>query len=310
MHDGTHNHGVQIPELNRYIESAGDASKRSRWVLLVLIVSSVFGYASYLSSRTEAWPWHRLELLNTTIRCIQKHDNPHIPCTRREVEAASAFLTRWQYTDTEAHTVDELARLDIDVNALDHHLLHQRDIIMDRIASQNVPILGFTFDVNDLGKIATMTFVILLLVLLLALRRERQNVELLRNRAIKIAGGSNTAALAEARDMIYMRQVFSIIADPNPKRRFFKRALLSIGSKLHIGIVWVPVWVEWKIFRMDLGTMGIGEALNSSSTTFLLAWELIGGGFSIVLALLATLEQWGLDKDFDRSKWEPAVSRI
>lgn len=209
-----------INSLAPYIAAAGDASKRSRWSLLVLIVSSIFGYASFLSARSEAWPWHRLGLLETTRRCMDINAPDHALCTDGDANRAGEFLVRWEYVNTRAKTVAELSKLAVDTTSLKHHVEHQRDIIMDRITSQTVPVLGFGFDANDLGKIATLTFMVMLFVLLLAIRRERQNVQLVRRRAqerSQTSGGQ--VSLDQVRALIYMRQVFSIIMDEPAERR-------------------------------------------------------------------------------------------
>jgi len=293
--------------IDHYVESAGEASKRSRWVLLVLIVASIFGYAGYLAARPESWPWHRLELLNLTLRCADVNNKRHADCSDTEASQAGELLLRWEYIKSPVQTVKELEQSPVDVAALKHHIEHQRDSIMDKIANQTVPVLGFSFDVNELGKIASATFVAMLLVMLLSLRRERQNVQLLRSRAIldavedKDSRAPGKLRLSEARDLIYMRQVFSIVSNVNTEQK--PGLVLRLASKVHFVLVWLPIVVEGHIISMDIGTMGIGNALSSDSTRSLLYWEGIGGLVCILLAALCNVQQHKLDKEFEPAKW-------
>jgi len=296
--------------LEHYVEAAGASSKRSRWVLLALMTASIFGMAGYLSAREGAWPWDRLHELDVVEKCVNGTNPKLTACTPKEVEAAAEMLLRWRYADAppildiehapESKKSEMLGRLvkerpDL-ASEVEHHIEHQRDSIMDHTAVLTAPFLGFSFDVNDLGFVATATFLPLLLVLGLSLRREAQNIRKLR------AYAKTTGSLATAEDLILMRQVFTIVPPKDDERH----PVLDVVSWLNSLLLLLPLAVLSLIMLMDFSTISIGQALSSTGVAFLTTVELVGviGAFGLIV--WCVFEQRGLRGELLHARWKEA----
>lgn len=292
----------------KYVDFAGEASKRSRWVLLALLVASIFGMAAYLAARAGAWPWDRLRELNVVQKCVNSAKGASsATCTADEIDSSAEMFWRWRYIDfdtneriQEASPRDKpelfraviAARQQLD-DQVEHHIQHQRDVIMDRTAIMTAPFLGFSFDVNDLGVVATVTFLSLLLVLMLSLRRERENIQILRAHV-------GDEAKREALALVSMRQVFTIVAGPdNGTPRKPNRLLANLDS-LFLAF---PLVVEGLITWMDISTLKIGEILSASGTIFLTITEGCGVVGSLALVALCVREQRRLRRELAPERW-------
>ena len=156
-----------------------------------------------------------------------------------------------------------------------------------RIEGVNVlhlPIFGITFDVNDLGIIAGISFIVLLITLRLALSRELQNLR------IAFSTAHDSGRLREAYEYLSMSQVMTL--PPGVRSRPKRETILSRAPML---LVWCPFVVQLMIFLNDLFTMRLGQ-VTSIDLTYV---SLLLGFSSVFVILILTYMCWHFSGEID-----------
>ncbi len=162
-----------------------------------------------------------------------------------------------------------------------------------RIESVNVlhiPIFGITFDVNDLGIIAGIGFVVLLITLRLALSRELQNLR------IAFHTAKECHRLKEAYEYLSMSQVMTL--PPSVHSRPRRQTILTRAPML---LVWCPCAVQIMIFAGDFGTMHLGQVTSSELTNV----ALLLGFSSVFVIIILTFMCWHFSGEIDY-EWSQA----
>jgi hypothetical protein len=135
------------------------SSERTRRIFFVLISIAILEFGALWNSWKMSWPNSRLERATEALR----YDG-------------------WSYTeatpDHELNTFQLFCKLRGLKNAdqVRTYVDQLRQIQLERIVMIHVPFLGMSFDVNDLGVLGGLTFVILLLLFYYSLNRERINL--------------------------------------------------------------------------------------------------------------------------------------
>ena len=257
--------------LSDYVAATNDASKRSRWVLLVLIVTLVFVFAAYHNSKQNAWLRYRVELTSVALKCVRQ-----APCNGEDDHRARAFLLAWKFVS------DDDAKLTFAAIAsayphlereIDSQLNHQRQLLLDNVVKLIVPFLGFQFDINDLGLYAGIAFVTVMAMLHYSLRREHGNIEFCLQAPGQPAGD-------EVRKLLLMKQVFAGVQQQGT-------GMLSaaILRRLPLLPVVLPVILQGAIVYMDFSTFENGRALSVPNTIALYIAE----GAALIACFFLTL---------------------
>ena len=155
-----------------------------------------------------------------------------------------------------------------------------------------VPLLGVTFDVNDLGLIGGVTLVILLLTMRFVLSREGENLRLAFREAASL--GQVEAFYR----LLAMRQVLTV----PPGTAIDRTWLVRWTPKVFIGL---PLFVQVCVTTHDVWTASIGFQVTWSRTCLLLLSEIFLLGCIIVLTWIAVRQLVAVD-----SMWEDEWTRL
>jgi hypothetical protein len=243
-----HNLDVQY-----YLDAAVDSTKRSRTVAILIVVTCVLVFTGLVNEQKSNWLLSRLNGSRHPEDVYIKEKLGPPPSGWATASAESSSLRYYDYRYKEL--VGAMTRAYVDSALL-----------------LRVPFFGVVVDVNDLGLLGGITFMILLVWYRLSLAREVDNLELY------FAEMKGRAEEREFYNLLAMRQVFTV---PRTGKRERTKFLLW-APKL---ICWLPVALHCSVLGYDLGhTPGIANALNRDRFIILIATEAI---FAITLVFLA-----------------------
>lgn len=258
-------------QIQDYIAGTSEASKRTRIVTVVLVVASVLVLSGLLNSLQSHWMLRRMVALGDIrgrytesklgsfpIRSPSQSDEDY----KKEVQ-----LYEQRYKDLCA--------------AVSRAYVENSLVI-------RVPFFGFSFDVNDLGLLGGISFLVILGCFRFCISREVDNLRLSFDEANRLK------RLPEFYDLLAMSQVFTV-----PRTRFIKRTLfLRVTPKL---ICWLPLLVHLVVMMHDFKTAYIGNELDSLRVKILLLSEFVIAVLLGFLAFTVTVRMWRLDKLWDRA---------
>lgn len=253
-------------EIDKYIDAAKSASNRSRSVVLVLVTASIISFAAARNSRSEGWMSQRLERARTALLFCGKDGNqpdfdnkevlnqlkPQKPrldpkaqtmvAERRKNLAKSFYDLRYRSCSDLTDAVKELEKSYIENSDLIH-----------------VPFFGLSFDINDLGLLSSVTFVVVLIWLRLCLESELDSVRVTFQRAQeldkKAQKDGTTSELEHAYELLGTYQVFTRV-EPVGNSRSFPKALIQwvcstillvflISDIADVHTYWYPFSMSW-----------------------------------------------------------------
>lgn len=166
------------------------------------------------------------------------------PFTDDEIRQGKQFVGNWRMTP------DQLKR----------HLQNLQDSFVNRTMNVSAPLLGFSFDLNDLGLIGGLSFLFLMMWLYFSMRREEDNVRLLFE---DIDG----ALKAEVYKLACMTQVLTIPPEQREhKAKWWIGALRKASKGILKGTLLLlyatPFVVQSFVLWLDRDTWTNGSALN------------------------------------------------
>jgi len=234
-------------DIQDYLEAASHAAKRTRSACIVVVVASVLVFAGLLNSLQNAWLLERIRISNA---------------------------------DKSKYVADRIGAIPQakSLNGLEMHLyeIRYREFYsaLSRTYAENsyvirVPFFGVSVDVNDLGLLGGISFVIALIMLRLCLSREVGNLRL------SFAEAKTMGRLAEFYKLLAMQQVFTV------PRGTVKRDLLFTWVPRVFFVM--PTVVHAAVVVHDLATLEIGQLLSSLHTMIVLSCEIVI--FLMILAL-------------------------
>ena len=155
-----------------------------------------------------------------------------------------------------------------------------------------VPFFGFNFDINDIGFLGGVGFLVILTCLRFCLTREIDNLRL------ALAEARRIGKIEEFYQLIAMRQVFTV-----PPNEFIKRSKFLIYTpKL---IPWFSVLVYVVVVFNDFQSRALGGLIQHDRYKYLMGFEYPA---AILIIILATTITWRLVR-MDKI-WEEAWSEI
>lgn len=238
-------------EIEKYVEAAKAASDRSRSVLLVLIVGSILTFAAFWNSRQAGWLTQRLRLARIGLQlCHQAPAGSQVGYQQGEgLPPGPDFsitnpLYQWlppadkdlvprasQYYEERHFLCCENLRAEVQ---------ELEKINTGAIEFIHVPFLGFSFDVNDLGMLAGIAFVVGLVWLRLSLQGEFRSVKETFAQAQRLTNGYSE--LAFAYQLLGMYQVFTRLpgeAEPKVSRKKLVFQWIAFGLAWIILVLFV-----------------------------------------------------------------------
>ena len=250
--------------ISDFVEAAGTSSARSRWVFLIMIIFSIVVFTAFLNSRKGNWIGSRLKVVQyavnnfADVKALSEADDfreKDSHALHTPIERSAKFLQIYNIQEREE------AKLWLQgyIQSRQRHI---------QIVS--VPILGLSFDVNDLGFLSGMAFVILLLMLRYSMSREYTNVKLVFKKA-KAAD-----CLEDCYQLMSMTQIFTLPpSNEEPHERFWRGPIKALFC--------LPLLLQLVVAANDFRTAGIGFAFNPLNMGMLIVAHLVA------LMLLAAL---------------------
>jgi hypothetical protein len=275
--------------LIQYVKAAGDSARRSRLAFLVLMVASVLGFAAFWNSRQSGW-------LNTRYRVEADVQRwwPYLS-TKREPPSLSDDL-RGRFTQAQLFVQERISTPDSDAKAsVDADVDIFRKLRATDVMSVRVPFFAVSFDVNDLGMIGGIGFVVILLWLAFCIASE------LRDTALVFRRGDESGLLTHVYDLLIMQQVLTVAPQLEDEHESWTRWITK-------SLFWLPAVVQILVFVNDMNTWDAAESLDRLATRA----SAIGSGSALLLILALTGICWGnsvqLDRDW-RARWKEVKER-
>jgi hypothetical protein len=259
-----------------YLNSTGDASTRTRLVIIVLVVATFLIFAAVLNSQQTNW-------MHGRIANLEKLDSPY---TGLKV---GSFPTRASYQNDEDYQA-AIALYRSRYDALWGAVVRT---YIDNSWVVRVPFFGFSFDINDIGFLGGLGFLIILTCLRFCLTREIDNLRL------AFAEARRIGKLDEFYQLLAMRQVFTVPPNSSIKRT----RLLIYVPKL---IPWFSVLVYLVLVFNDAHTGPIGREIQPQRFTYLMAFEYPAVILITILATTVTSRLIRMDEMW-HGAWEELV---
>ena len=126
-------------ELGQYIHAFGSSSNRVRYVIIVITIASMLVLADFWNSRPKSWIHSRIHAMRETLEVFEQR--------RNGVKAPLPNAAIVRNLETE--------------EAVKLHLEQLENAYVSRVVTTQIPILGISFDGNDLGLFGGIAFILL-----------------------------------------------------------------------------------------------------------------------------------------------------
>jgi hypothetical protein len=252
-------------DIQDYLDASSDASKRTRTITIILVIASVVVLAGWLNSLQTHWMQKRMIMLQDM----------------RGEYVASKLGPYPEYKvdgETYKHETQLYEQRYKDLCAAVERAYVDNSLVV------RVPFLGFTFDVNDLGLIGGIGFLVILACYRFFLSREVDNLRLSFEEASRLGEGE----LEKFYSLLAMRQVFTVPVSTHIKRTPF----LVVAPKL---ICWFPLLVYLLVTFNDWRTLAIGEYLDKFRFWSLFSFELLTSVCIAILSVEVTIRLVRMD---------------
>jgi hypothetical protein len=241
-----------------YLNSTGDASTRTRLVTIVLVVATFLIFAAVLNSQQTNW-------MHGRIANLEKLDSVYTGLKVGNFPSRASYVRDEDYQTAVALYKN---RYDALWGAVVRTYIDNSWVV-------RVPFFGFSFDINDIGFLGGLGFLIILTCLRFCLTREIDNLRFAFAEARKIG------KLDEFYQLLAMRQVFTVPPNSSIKRT----RLLVYVPKL---IPWFSVAVYLVLVFNDAHTGPIGKEIQPTRFGYLMAFEYPAALLITILASTVT----------------------
>ena len=224
--------------LRDYLDAAGDAAKRTRFVIVVIVITSILTLAGFLNSLQAHWMVQRIQK-TVNDPGLTERDRSYVATKFPLVTSPEAF----ESTKKEFYSA----------------LMKS---YVDNTFTIKVPFFGITFDVNDLSLLSGLAFFILLTLFRFSLMREYENTHL----AFEAAPEKE---LVSFYNLLAMRQVLTIPPVLRPIPRTQHQGGFRWATVIPKFLSFLPVITLTIVIYNDFKTQHIGDILDSGHTLFL-----------------------------------------
>jgi hypothetical protein len=259
-------------DIQDYLDASSDASKRTRSIIIIMVAASVLVLAGLLNSVENDWMLLRLR-------------NPAYPETKIPSPDRKNF-----------NTDDDYNRAVKDIESRREQLITAiAKSYVDNSLVIHVPFFGFSLDVNDLGLIGGISFLVILGCFRFFLSRELDNLH------ISFKEAKRLGKLAEFYTLLAMRQVFTVPDTEQIRRSKF----LLYTPKI---ICWFPLVVHIAVTLNDIKTGNIGNLLSEPRYGFLLVSEILITIGLVMLSVMVTKRLRRIDTAWKDNKPAPETT--
>jgi len=248
-------------DIQDYLDAASDASKRTRTVIIVIVAASVLMLAGFLNSLQHNWMLQRVRALASPNSAYMRQKLPEI-------------------TDE-----NELKK---------HQEVFYAAIVKSYVENTytiRVPFFGITFDVNDLGLLGGIAFIILLVLFRFSLARELDNL---------------IVSFEEVQDqpkmfvtfynLLAMRQV---LTTPPTHAKETVRFLMIVPKMLSI----LPFTILTVVIAHDFLTYDVGASINAWHTVLIYIISSALWAFVLILTVSCLMLWFKMDGIWHK-KWQ------
>lgn len=259
---------------------AEESSKRSRWIVFIMQLAVILVIASIWQQDEHNWVQKRLDAAQNLVRVLTC--NPSAIYGQEAVQASQKALPTnavfpqridAEYADSkyycsgitkeqeksaqEYHKGWNFSLVEAKKNVAD-----LQQIMVNRVLGVSVPVLGASFDINDLSVISGFTFAILLSWFHFSLLRQQKNVRHVFDIARRAdwSGRETGNYLSATYYLLAMTQVLTI--PPSTPKDLESPTFLTRISRLPSLIMWTAVIAQIIVVLDDFATMGRGDALS------------------------------------------------
>jgi hypothetical protein len=265
-------HKENAVDLEHYLDSLSDASKRSRTVVIILVVACVLGVMGFLNSFRYSWIHQRIETLAKNEKYLA-FKTGYIESMDEEIK------------EEDKEKVKEASKTFRDALIKSY---------VDNAFVIHVPFFGVTFDINDLSLIGGLGFIVVLTILRYSLRSE----------IICLSMGFRTAIaagrLSEFYDLISTRQLFTLPKIQGGDKPILPNTLLRYLPRV---VIYFPLLVYVAIVSNDMLTLNIGKLMGQGHTFALVSYSLLFLLLIFSLSIMCWLRWKALD-DIWEKHWQ------
>lgn len=281
-----------------HLATAGDAAKRTRTVTIVLVVASVLTFVGWLNSLPDGWIAKRLKTLSTAGIALNKPpdailDADDIDSLAYLKEKIGPMPTRYkdnEETEEYKHYKEQYKEL---------YIAMVRTYV-DNTFTIKVPFFGIGFDINYLGLLSGLGFVIILILFRFTITRELENLKLSLEEARK------RTSLWEFYHLLAMRQVLTIPPMETKEQSKFRTFIQAFSVFIPKVICFLPLLVYAAVTWNDMRTArGIGNKISPLLTSFSLYQDYFFL-LCILLFTIACYRRWGQVDEVWKDYWRRA----
>jgi hypothetical protein len=262
-----------------YIEAAGASSRRARLVLIVLVTASIVEFAAFWNSRQGSWIHARQLRVSDALKFrVWSNPDPNLPSDdKAKFDKAKMFADLRGINSKQA------------LENLSSELQKIRSEEVDRI---RLPFFGSVFDVNDLGILGGITFVIVLIWFRFSLLRECNNLDLVFEEAKKRDRDRGHEELQRCYDLVGMQQVLTL---PRIRGKHHAGGWAKVPRVLSV----FPVLVYLAVCINDGLTWKHGISVSLANTVVLFAVEITCFLLIVILTYMCVDLSWQIDKTWN-----------
>jgi len=154
------------------ISDVKETSKRVRFTLFVLLISSILAFAGYWNSRPNSWQKARISNLTSQTESLQDSLNT---CLEEFLEGdRQVFKELKKEKPFDLNKIKENTRYQLIQVKLNKLI----EIYCEHTSHFTIPFLGIYFDIDDLGFLSGLSISILVLILFFSYNRELQSLRI------------------------------------------------------------------------------------------------------------------------------------
>lgn len=251
-----------MEKLKPYIDAFMVASDRTRRIYLIILGFSGVMLAAFLNSAEFSWnqkELRRARLMYVFVETTIDPSHAYFGSLQPEQEdTAKTYL--------ESKGIRTLEQAKIALNAAERK-------VSDRSLVQ-IPLLGLSFHINDLGLVVGVSMLVLLALLKYSLTRESENLDLAMRKAHEFSLEKVAYELLSTGEVLHRPELLE-----GKKRSILRRPLVDAS----VIIIFVPVISYALITAHDFSTRRSGYLYTHNYTNFIVWFE------HVVLALMVFL---------------------
>lgn len=295
---------TEIDFLQQYSEAVKDSTNRTRQILLVMVIASILMFAAFWNSREGSWSNSRLGSAKALYAYLENEEAKRTTALLKErgVQVPAEILAKAEPLATppgedEIYTKAKELKERLPSKTLkqaEDNLFWTQKIRTEQKGQVQVPVLGISFDVNDLGLLGGFSLIVLLTWVNYSLWHHSNNLRLTFDFAKTIDDkDGGTRFLYHTYQNLAMRQVLTIPpraettktskTEVNNSETDRLKVLIRRSSKLLYGLPWL---VQTIVVIHDWLTQDLGKLINVGATFRVLIAETI---FWIVIAILTLI---------------------